>query len=131
MQKQSILIGITTVFFASGFLPAGYVNAESASRVTAAEERATAAREQADLARQNAERAAEEANIAEEQAARARLKTPSARRAELERELAELNAHETERGLVLTLGDVLFATDQAELTPNAMRKLYPLSTLLK
>src|SRR5262245_1319569 len=103
MQKQSILIGITMVFFASGFLPAGYVNAESASRalrnetVTTAEERAAAAREQADLARQNAERAADEAAIAEEQAARARLKSPSARRTELERELAELNAHETER----------------------------------
>jgi OOP family OmpA-OmpF porin len=32
---------------------------------------------------------------------------------------------------VLTLGDVLFAPDQAELTRDAMRKLYPLVDILK
>jgi len=128
MCRRDILVGITTFFFAIGFFPVAYVNAESA---TVAEERAAAAREQAELARENADRAAQEAAIAEEQAARARHKPSSARIAELERELAELRAQETDHGLVLTLGDVLFAPNQDELTPDAMRKLYALVTILK
>lgn len=128
MHRRDILVGITTFFFAAGFFPVGYVNAESA---TVAEERAAVAREQAELAQENAERAAQEAVIAEELAARARHKPSSARIAELERELAELRAQETEHGLVLTLGDVLFATNEAELTIAAMRKLYPLVAILK
>jgi outer membrane protein OmpA-like peptidoglycan-associated protein len=38
----------------------------------------------------------------------------------LESELADLQARETDRGLVLTLGDVLFDTGQATLKPGAM-----------
>jgi len=128
MCRRDILVGITTFFFAIGFFPLGYVNAESA---TVAEERAAAAREQAELARENADRAAQEAAIAEEQAARVRHKPSSSRIAELERELAELRTQETDHGLVLTLGDVLFAPNQDELTPDAMRKLYALVTILK
>jgi outer membrane protein OmpA-like peptidoglycan-associated protein len=43
-----------------------------------------------------------------------------ARARNLERELAELQAEETDRGLVLTLGDVLFETGQATLMPGAL-----------
>jgi outer membrane protein OmpA-like peptidoglycan-associated protein len=43
-----------------------------------------------------------------------------ARARNLERELEELQAEETDRGLVLTLGDVLFETGQASLMPGAM-----------
>lgn len=46
-------------------------------------------------------------------------------------ELKELQAHKTERGLVLTIGDVLFATGQAELKPGALMSLNRLLTLLK
>src|SRR5262245_61996044 len=42
-----------------------------------------------------------------------------AQRTELEIRLAELQARETERGLVVTLGDVLFETDRADLRPSA------------
>ncbi|NND45002.1 MAG: OmpA family protein [Xanthomonadales bacterium] len=38
---------------------------------------------------------------------------------ELEAALAELQAERTDRGMVLTLGDVLFDTDKAELKPGA------------
>src|SRR5262249_42354410 len=38
---------------------------------------------------------------------------------------------ETERGLVLTLGDILFGSGQATLTPGAMRRLQPLVTVLR
>lgn len=128
MRRRHILVGITTCFFAAGVLPVGYVKAESATR---AEVHAAAAREQAALARQNAERAAQAAAVAEEQAARAGQRSTSARRAELERELADLKARETKHGLVLTLGDVLFRPNQSELTTAAMRKLYPFVTILK
>src|SRR5262249_9793108 len=117
----------------ASFLPVSYVKAESVSsqRASAAEEHAEAAREQANLAQQSANRAAEEAAVAEERAARVSRQSTTERRAELERELAELKSQETERGLVLTLGDVQFSPNQAELMPNAMHKLYPLVTLLK
>lgn len=53
---------------------------------------------------------------------------------QLEQQLAALqaNARQTERGLVLTLGnDVLFASGQAMLTPGAMRRLQMLATVLR
>ena len=50
---------------------------------------------------------------------------------QLAQELAELKAKQTERGLVLTLGDVLFAYDQADLKPGAMQNLYQLVTFLR
>lgn len=59
---------------------------------------------------------------AEQEAARARL---------LEQELVELKARETERGLVLTLGDVLFEYDRATLRPGAMQNLSRLAVFLR
>lgn len=44
----------------------------------------------------------------------------AARAEALERELDELEAEQTDRGPVLTLSDVLFDTDKAELKPGAM-----------
>ncbi len=111
MRQRNILVGLATFFFAAGFFPVDYANAES----TASSVRG----------------AAREAAVAEAQAARVGQRSTSARLAELERELAELKTQETEDGLVLTLGDVLFAPNRAELTTAAMRKLYPLATILK
>lgn len=45
--------------------------------------------------------------------------------------LAELQAKETERGLVVTLGDVLFELDRAELKPGAARNLDQLAASLR
>jgi OmpA-OmpF porin, OOP family len=128
MRQGNILISMAMAIFALDVLPARYVHAESA---TLAEEHAAAAREQAALARENADRAALAATVAEKQAVRADQRSTSARRAELERELADLKARETAPGLVLTLGDVLFTPDQSEPTPAALRKLSPLVTILK
>ncbi len=50
---------------------------------------------------------------------------------ELRRSLSELQARESARGLTLTLGDVLFETNQAELRPGAERKLAPLVAFLR
>lgn len=49
----------------------------------------------------------------------------------LEQELAALKAKQTDRGLVVTLSDVLFEFNRADLKPGAMRSLYPLVTFLK
>jgi outer membrane protein OmpA-like peptidoglycan-associated protein len=49
---------------------------------------------------------------------------------ELESALADLQAKKTDRGLVITLGDVLFATGRAELKPGARRSLEKLSAFL-
>jgi outer membrane protein OmpA-like peptidoglycan-associated protein len=49
----------------------------------------------------------------------------------LETELADLKMQKTERGLVLTLGDVLFDTGQATLKPGAYGTLDRLATALR
>jgi outer membrane protein OmpA-like peptidoglycan-associated protein len=128
MRRRNILVGITTCVFAAGVFPVSAVKAESAP---SAERQAAVAREQAKLARETAERAVQEAAVAEEKAAQAGQRSTSTRRAELERELAELKTRETEHGLVLTLGDVLFAPNRSELTTAAMGKLSPFVTILK
>jgi len=65
-----------------------------------------------------------EARNREAEAARSRA-------ASLEQELADLKAKKTERGLVLTLGDVLFDTGKASLKPGAYATIDRLATALK
>lgn len=48
----------------------------------------------------------------------------------LQRRIAELDARETDRGLVVTLGDVLFATGRAELKGGAISNLAKLAGFL-
>jgi outer membrane protein OmpA-like peptidoglycan-associated protein len=52
------------------------------------------------------------------------------RTAKLEILLVELQATKTERGMVVTIGDVLFATGQADLTPNGMSTLRKLADVM-
>lgn len=54
-----------------------------------------------------------------------------ARAASLEQELKDLKAQRTERGLVLTLGDVLFDTGKATLKPGAYATIDRLASALK
>ena len=49
---------------------------------------------------------------------------------DLQRQLADLNAKTTERGIVVTLGDVLFNTGQATLLPAAYANLAKLAAFL-
>ena len=51
--------------------------------------------------------------------------------AELQRQIEAMNAKATDRGLVLTLGDVLFATGRSELRGGAVRNLDQLATFLR
>lgn len=49
----------------------------------------------------------------------------------LRRQIADLNAKETERGIVVTLGDVLFETGKSQLKGGAAENLAKLSSFLK
>ncbi len=94
-----------------------------------AEERAREveqARVKAEELKREAEARAREAEMARRQAEQARAEAR-----QLERELTELQAKQTERGLVLTLGDVLFDTGKAELKVGALRSLDKLVAFLK
>ncbi|WP_077035597.1 OmpA family protein [Pelomonas sp. KK5] len=96
------------------------MDAENAqAQAQAAQGQALIAQQQADAARRDAENA--QANAADTQA----------RNAELVILLQELNAKQTDRGMVVTINDVLFDTDRAELKPGAMRSIEKLAKLLR
>jgi OOP family OmpA-OmpF porin len=137
MWQRAIFAGTIALSLVCGVLPVSLTNAEEASRpartgvaIPAAED-SDSARERVEVAQERAERAKKEAAEVEAQALREQQKATTARLAELERKLAEFKVQETERGLVLTLGDVQFAPNQETLTADAARKLYPLVTILK
>lgn len=71
--------------------------------------------------------------IAQDSAAQsaAELAAATARVDEMEKELAELNAKKTERGLVITLGDVLFDLNKADLKPGSERNVLKVADFLK
>jgi outer membrane protein OmpA-like peptidoglycan-associated protein len=73
-----------------------------------------------------ARRRGQQAESANEQAALAEHRAST-----LEQELADLRAKKTERGMVLTLGDVLFDTGLATLKPGAYTTIDRLATVLK
>lgn len=83
--------------------------------IAARQAEADEAKRQAELARQTAEQqaAAYQARIAEQ-----------------EQQLKELDAKKTERGMVITLGDVLFAVNKAELSAGGVRNVQKLANFL-
>ena len=98
----------------------------------AARQAAAAERAEAENARAQAERARREANQARTEAERARAEAEAAlRRAqELANRVSELEAAQTERGLVLTLGDVLFDVGKSELKAGGLRAVDELARFL-
>jgi outer membrane protein OmpA-like peptidoglycan-associated protein len=87
---------------------------------------------EADNARGDAVAARADADIARSQAEASRLDSEAARmQAEtLQIQIAELNAKATDRGLVVTLGDVLFETGRSELKGGATSNLAGLARFL-
>lgn len=79
-----------------------------------------------------ADNARTDADIARNETAAANMAAEAARDEanDLQQQIAALNAKETDRGLVVTLGDVLFATGKAELKGGAISNLNKLSTFL-
>jgi outer membrane protein OmpA-like peptidoglycan-associated protein len=114
-QREAVLLEIRT--------------AEADRALAAAEKRA----EEARLERAAAEKARAEAEQAQAEAAKARAEAAALAASEqkLREELAELQAQKTERGIVLTLGDVLFDVDEATLKAGATQSLARLVGFLK
>lgn len=96
------------------------------STAQAAQASAQSAREQADQSRQQAEQSRQQAEQSRQQA-----EQETQRAAALERDLQELQSRNTQRGMVVTMGDVLFATGRAELFPGAQRSVDQLATVLQ
>ncbi|WP_229417729.1 OmpA family protein [Pseudoduganella buxea] len=88
---------------------------------------------EAEAARRNAEQAQRDAEAAKARAEQARAATrdAQAQTQALAAQLAELQAKQTERGMVVTLGDVLFNTDQAVLTSGGQATVQKLANILR
>ena len=91
-----------------------------------AEFKAEEARTEAEIARLEAAGEAEKARQARAEADAARAEMES-----LRGRLSELEAKQTERGLLITLGDVLFEFNKSELKAGGQRNLLPLAEVLK
>jgi outer membrane protein OmpA-like peptidoglycan-associated protein len=116
---------------------------DARTQAAAANQQANAANQQASAANQQAQMAAQQARDASLQAQsanqsadieRARAAAASAEAADAREKLRvlviELQGRETERGLLVTLGDVLFATGRSELLPNAAARMDKLAAFL-
>jgi outer membrane protein OmpA-like peptidoglycan-associated protein len=113
--------------------------AARAREADAAARAADQARQSAEASRQQAIVAQQQAQAAQEQAARLQYETRLSQQqaqaaqdqsARLAAELRELQAQPTDRGMVVTLSDVLFDTGRAELRPGAMRVLQRLADFM-
>jgi outer membrane protein OmpA-like peptidoglycan-associated protein len=86
---------------------------------------AQAAQNQALMSKSQADAAREQAEAAKNQALAAQAELANA-----QQQLADMQAKKTDRGMVVTLGDVLFDTNQATLKPGANLALNRLATFL-
>ena len=91
-----------------------------------AEQRATGAEQRASGAEQRAAGAEQQAAVAQAVASDAQQQA-----AELKKRLSDLQARQTERGMLVTLGDVLFESGRAEVKPGAQNSLGKLADFLK
>jgi outer membrane protein OmpA-like peptidoglycan-associated protein len=101
-------------------------------RLEARTAEANQARSAADKARMSAEEAKAQADAARMQAEAATnsARDEQAKNAALQQQLADLQAKQTDRGLVITLSDVLFNVDRAELSAEGMRTAQKMADVL-
>lgn len=99
---------------------------QAKSQAESARLQTESARLQAESARQQTAAAERNTSYAEQQTTEA-----NARAAALEKELADLNAKKTDRGMVFTLSDVLFATGKSDLKAGAAANFDRLADALK
>lgn len=109
-------------------------------RLQARTQEADQARLRAEAQARNAQLAQQQALSAEQRAARQQAQANAAlaqaslaqdRVRELEAQLRDMEAQQTERGLLVTLGDVLFAFNRAELSAQAAPRLDRLAGFLR
>jgi outer membrane protein OmpA-like peptidoglycan-associated protein len=98
-----------------------------------AQDQTAAARTQTSIARGDAANARTQTGIAEADAASARRANAATQQEndELQQQIIALNGRTTDRGLVVTLGDVLFATGQSSIQGGNTNNLDKLAVFLK
>lgn len=116
-------------------------NAEAAQRnADASQRQSEASQRQSEASRRSAEdsqrqsEAAQrnaEASQRESEASQRQAMDAEARSRQLEAQLKEMDAKKTARGLVITLGDVLFDTNKADLRSGGMHGVQKLADVLK
>jgi outer membrane protein OmpA-like peptidoglycan-associated protein len=111
------------------------VNDERLQQASAARERVRlqARERETQQAQQQAQSAQQQAQSAQQQAEQLRqqAQTESQRSQQLQQQLQDLQARQTQRGTVVTLGDVLFDTGRAELKAGSLRSIERLAGALK
>jgi len=105
--------------------------AERYAQIAEAQVRQAELQQEIDRARDRRQKLQIEMERRRAERAQARAEQAREAQAEIKARLSDLQAKETERGLVLTLGDVLFAFDEAQLKPGGERVAQRLSTFLK
>lgn len=110
------------------------------ARAAAAQAQASNAQSQAQMARAQASEAEQRAGNAEQRAGNAELQAAAAQanaqqaqqqNAQLQQRLNDLQAKQTERGILVTLGDVLFEFNRADIKPTAQASLRRLADFLQ
>lgn len=91
------------------------------------------AKQQVSIAQETARAKASESQVANAKVERTQtlLEARTAEAEEARRQLEELNAKKTERGLVITLSDILFRTDMAQLERSGIQTVQKLADFLK
>lgn len=105
--------------------------AQEVARQKAAERQvADAARQRDQVLVQERTQEADQQRLKAQQA-QAQAQSANAQASALQQELADLKAKQTDRGLVITFGDVLFNVDQAQLSAQGMRTAERLADVLR
>ena len=133
LAKQRVAIAQATTERKVAELSVAQAKANSDElRLNARTQEADSATAKAALAQQQAEAAKRQAEASSTQAANAQMMASTAeqRAKDLEAQLRDLNAKQTDRGMVMTMGDVLFDTNQAQLLSGGERSVEKLANFL-
>lgn len=134
VAKQKIALTQETAQRKSAELAVSNAAAErSKQQLQARTNEADQAHQQVAMAELSLEQKTAEANLARQQAADAQASAAQdqASLAAMQAQMDELNAKKTPRGMVITLGDVLFDTNQAQLKSGGARNVQKLAEFLK
>jgi outer membrane protein OmpA-like peptidoglycan-associated protein len=127
MTVQRVVIAQETAMSrASQAVTAGAAAERDKMRLAQRTNEADAAQQQLAMAERSNNRKTAELAAADASAARTQ-----ARNQDLETQLKDLNAKQTDRGIVVTLGDVLFNTGQSQLMPEGARNMTKLADVFK
>jgi outer membrane protein OmpA-like peptidoglycan-associated protein len=124
-RRQAAIAQKTAEQQAAALAAAGAQAQRDEALIAARQAELEEARQQALIAQQTAEQKA-----AALEAARAQAERDQAMIAQQEQQLKELDARQTPRGMVITLGDVLFAVNKAQLSAGGVRNVQKLANFL-